>query len=772
MNAIQVATAIYNTLINLIGGFVTGQYTVTLQTTSPSSVYTPQYVKLVGLTQGANTPVAITPPVLSRIGSGTQAFVGLGAKQGVIAMSFPPASLISSGQYSSFTSQSNYAWPSGATTAQVYVWFSNPNNPAFGNENKTAGDPIPFGALPNTTTLGGNPVTYSGATGNFIGVRVLLAGTETELGVASAVTTALNALVATFFSSGFATFNQVSNEVVIFTGTTGIVGVTQGQWPTPSIATSLTGGTGQSYVGVNQNNTTGYVAINYDPVYEWIDTQNQLHQGTPGVPATAYIPIYTATGGGMIPAGSAAPVSSVIQVSVQPLSMTLKTSSITGTDLDVAIYRTISGATVGNQVYYRITPSTAPLFNQPSSTTALTYADFSSDTSVQSNQLLYTTGGVIPNSAPPACSYILNHQNRLWLSGLENPDELWYSETWESGFSVNFSNLQQVLLNPIVGTAVGGPIVALASMDSYLIIFQENQIWYIQGNGPDPTGANGFYSPPQIVASSSQIGCRDPASVVLQPNGVMFKSTQGFWLLGRDLSLKYIGAAVKAYNSDVVTSACALTQNTQVNFLSNTGTTLTYDWYYDSWGTFTTQGLDSVNDAFGNFTFVTSNGAIWVQVPNQYIDGDGTPVIMSITTAWLKINGIQGFGRVWKAFLEGYFYGSQPYSIQIAYNYVTTPVDNFTFNNGAGGTTVGLWGGSPTWGAFIWGEDGTSTVTYSDQIQLVVYPSNQPCESIQFTITDLPPVPANNTWSLNALDLELGVRRGGMKQLGNNQRVG
>jgi hypothetical protein len=252
----------------------------------------------------------------------------------------------------------------------------------------------------------------------------------------------------------------------------------------------------------------------------------------------------------------------------------------------------------------------------------------------------------------------------------------------------------------------------------------------------------------------------------------MFKSTQGFWLLGRDLSLKYVGAPVKTYNSDVVNSAVALANNSQINFLSGSGTTLMYDWYYDSWATFSTNGTDSIIDVNGVFNMITESGSVWTQTSGEYVDGDGTPVTMSIQTAWLKPGNVQGFQRVWKVFLEGQFYGAQPYQVQIAYNYNPTIVDTFILNLGAGTASIGTWGGSVTWGANIWGEDGTAGTVYANQIQLEVRPSNQLCESIQLTITDLAPVPASETWSLNALDLEIGVRRGGMKRIGNPQRLG
>jgi hypothetical protein len=786
MTAIQIATALYA----FLQASYSATYLISYTPISQTNVAQPQYIYV---SNDQLIAAGFFPPVLNRVSTATQVYIGNGVAKAIAGISTPPANLISSGQYGSFGAMNSNGT---AAVVQTYFWFNNSANQTVGNETLVATDPMPFGMLAGSGTANGYPVTYgSYASGGFqyIGIEVTLAAGDTAQAVAAKVVLALTALQTGPYVGGI--LSDPYNGAFISTQHGNVVEIqspTSGAFPIIQPANYPTTTIGQGYVGTVVNNSNQpYAEINYSAVREWIDSQNQLHQSAPSEPATAYIPTYQATGlpatlpanaSNIIPAGSAVPVSAVVQLGVQPLSLTLKTAALTGTELDTAIYRTISGATVGNQIYYRITPSTSPLFNQPTSTIAIAYADYSGDgesstatgttaTGVQANQLLYTTGGVQPNAAPPACSYVLNHQNRLWLTGLENPDELWYSETWESGFAVNFTSAQQVLLNPIVGAAVGGPIVALASMDSYLIVFQENQIWYIQGYGPDPTGGNGLFSPPQIVASSSQIGCRDPQSVVLMPNGVMFKSTQGFWLLGRDLQLRYVGAAVKGYNADVVTSSAALANNSQINFLSNSGTTLMYDWYYDSWATFTTNGLDSVLDATGTFNMITSSGAIWYQVNGQYIDGDGSPVLMGITTAWLKPQNVQGFQRIWRILLEGLFYGSQQYNVTIAYNYGAI-VDNFPVFVGAGGAQVGVWGQSATWGEFPWGEDAGSATTYANQIQLRIDNSNQLCESLQLSISDLPPVPVNQTWSLNALDLVLGVRSGGFKRIGPPQSVG
>ena len=53
---------------------------------------------------------------------------------------------------------------------------------------------------------------------------------------------------------------------------------------------------GQGYVGQNVTNTQGYAVINYTGVYEWVDNQNELHQSTPSVFTSVYIPVSATTG--------------------------------------------------------------------------------------------------------------------------------------------------------------------------------------------------------------------------------------------------------------------------------------------------------------------------------------------------------------------------------------------------------------------------------------------------------------------------------------------
>jgi hypothetical protein len=85
---------------------------------------------------------------------------------------------------------------------------------------------------------------------------------------------------------------------------------------------------------------------------------------------------------------------------------------------------------------------------------------------------------------------------------------------------------------------------------------------------------------------TTTVGCANPNSIAIIPQGIVCQSNKGIWLLGRDLSTSYIGAAVEEYTtSNVVLSAQTVPGTNQVKFVMNSGVVLMYDYYYNQWGT-------------------------------------------------------------------------------------------------------------------------------------------------------------------------------------------
>jgi hypothetical protein len=80
---------------------------------------------------------------------------------------------------------------------------------------------------------------------------------------------------------------------------------------------------------------------------------------------------------------------------------------------------------------------------------------------------------------------------------------------------------------------VGVNVTALAELDDKLIAFGDNSTYVISGDGPEPTGANNSFSAPFKV--SADVGCSRPDTITTIPQGLMFVSQKGIFLLDRGM---------------------------------------------------------------------------------------------------------------------------------------------------------------------------------------------------------------------------------------------
>jgi hypothetical protein len=213
---------------------------------------------------------------------------------------------------------------------------------------------------------------------------------------------------------------------------------------------------------------------------------------------------------------------------------------------------------------------------------------------------------------------------------------------------------------------------------------------------------------------------------VMTPQGLMYQSDKGIWLLGRNLQTQYIGADVEAYNSDNVLSAVTVPGTNQVRFTLDSGVTLMYDYYYNQWGTFTNVPAIS-STLFENLhTYLDSYGRVLQETPGVYLD-NGSPVLMKFTTSWLAMGGLQGFQRAYQLMFLGTFYTPHKLNVSIAYDYNPSPeqqtvitADNYS----------APWGGDPNWG----GSDAWGGASQVEQWRLFL--QKQKTQAIQVTVQE------------------------------------
>lgn len=470
-------------------------------------------------------------------------------------------------------------------------------------------------------------------------------------------------------------------------------------------------------------------------VYCWTDNFGQVHRSAPSTLATI-----TLSGGG-----------SAQQFTVTAPTLRLTEKKSPRVDVVVEIYRT----TVGGSIHYLVKSSTAaqnPKFNDTTADTVTFVIDntCTNDTNLTSNPILYTESGVVENIVPPPCRYLTHTKNRVILNNSEDPNEFWYSKQFVSGEGLGFSDFFKIRLDPL-----GGDPVGLFPMDDKIIFFKSNKIYFISGDGPTDTGEQNTFTEPQLIASD--LGLRDPQSIVLTPLGLMFQSAKGKYLLDRGLNLQYIGAAVEAYDSYTVTSADLIESQNQVRFLTN-GPCLVYDTYYQQWSTFDNhQGKDAILWN-GTYSYLRESlGHVYQEAIDHYLD-DNKTIQLQIETPWIKVGGIQNFQRMRRLHVIGDYFSEHQLNVEVAYDYFNAYLDQLTWDPAVSSIASG------TYGTGLYGSESIYGGTSDNVYQVRFHLPRQKCQSIKFKFSNIQPATSSGkALALSNIQLECALKVGQMK---------
>ena len=500
-----------------------------------------------------------------------------------------------------------------------------------------------------------------------------------------------------------------------------------------TITNTIPGATTNATVGTMTSGGIDAGDYQYIAVWKWQDNQGFVHRSTTSVPEAVTV------------SGSNQSVS----IGVPILSLTNKPGVV------LEVYRNES---LG-EIFYKVTSTENPTFNIINNDgyyTHVFFVDTVSDADLINNELLYTTGGVLDNNSPPPCSIITTYKNRLFIAGLDNKQLIQYSKISppdQKDFAAGFSDLFTIELD-----ARGGDITSLSALDDKLIIFKEKEIYYINGDGPNNTGAGSTFIEPQLV--TTDVGCNNANSVVTMPNGLMFKSDKGIYLLNRGMQVSYIGAPVEEFNDLTIASAVLLNSVNQVRFVTEDGVALVYDYYFDQWSTFT--NYESVDcDIFqNNFVLLRDTGFV-LQEGSGYADGyDGgtqhIPLVME--TANFSLAGLNGFQRVYRAHLLGEYKGTHNTVVSFAYDYSPVYTDSATFD---GYDVIGQYsyGAIGPYGQAHGDVYGGNYVPYQFRIHL----KQQKCTAVRMKIEDTQTSPFNEGFNVSALTLQVGIKPTGYK---------
>ncbi len=397
---------------------------------------------------------------------------------------------------------------------------------------------------------------------------------------------------------------------------------------------------------------------------------------------------------------------------------------------EIILYRASAGT---GGVYYRCA-------NIPNSSLYLDVAqsitDTASDADLLNNERLYTTGGVLESDATPNAKFSTSGGNRLFLGGLEEQDEVAFSNKQIFGEAVSFNGFNRIRVSS-GASADKTPISALGYMDAKLIIFRQQSIYFVQGDGPNLLGI-GDFTEPEII--SSDVGCTEPRSVVNTPNGLMFKSRKGIYLLSRNLVVEYIGAAVEEFNQYNVMAAIISDKFNEARFYLSNNDCLVYNFLFQSWSTFKNQTTVDA-DIWQGSPVVLNSSKVFKETENTYLDNGASGFYsMKFTSPWLKLDLVQGYVRCYQLWIIGDYKSSHTLKCRVYVDYDSSTYEDYSlvYNN-------------------------SSSPQYQFQISL----PNQKVESIKFEIYDEAQSGNGESYDLSNIQVEVGMKAGGYKLAAN-----
>jgi len=266
-------------------------------------------------------------------------------------------------------------------------------------------------------------------------------------------------------------------------------------------------------------------------------------------------------------------------------------------------------------------------------------------------------GGVLENLAPPPGSIMIANESRLFVAGIpEFPDEVWYSKQRTDGCVVAFNDSLRMLIPP-----EGGDITAMAIAHETLYVFRETALYSMPGDGFTNAGGGQNFGPNRQL--SRDVGAVSQRSIAVGPFGVLFKSSKGWYVVDKSESVKYVGGDVSDYDAETVAAVHVVKAQHQARIVLSSTRMLVWDYLVDRWAEWTV--ADGIDAAIwlGQYVYLTSTG------PKIEAAVSGANYGIDMETAWIKLNDLQGSGRIRRALILGEWLSGVHVRVRTAYDY-------------------------------------------------------------------------------------------------------
>jgi hypothetical protein len=237
------------------------------------------------------------------------------------------------------------------------------------------------------------------------------------------------------------------------------------------------------------------------------------------------------------------------------------------------------------------------------------------------------------------------------------------------------------------------------------------------------------------------------------PDGIMFKSDKGIYLLDRSLGVNYIGADVADYNHLTITSAIVLEDVNEVRFTTSDGACLVYNYLFRQWSTFSNYEAVSALNLSGEYYHLKSNGTVFKE-SDAYLD-NGAKIKMTIETSWIATAGLQGFQRLKEWSILGDYLSDHYTKVKLFYDYEGYASETVYFNVDED-LDISYYGDGVYGSSTVYGSGSSSVYQFSHK------PRRQKCQAVKLRIEDLDTktLGGGGSFNLVTLSLDIGVKGG------------
>ena len=415
------------------------------------------------------------------------------------------------------------------------------------------------------------------------------------------------------------------------------------------------------------------------------------------------------------------PGASKAALSIAALTVTRKTGS--SRPPAVEVWRTVLITATGDPPFY-LTTSKDPaavgdngyVANDATSGGFLAaFSDNFIDATLQTKETNPENGSFLEFLPPPPATIVFTDDTRLLLLGVAgDPDRGWYSRERNIGEIASFHDGLTFDIPPD-----GGDVTAGWFQDGVLYVGRQYALYALPGSGLDNLGQGQGFGPARIV--SLDVGPVSQEAQALTPVGTLFKSAKGWQLLERSGTVRYIGGPVSSFDADTVLAMHVITAKHQVRILTNNRMIL---WDYrgavdtnaqdfgGNWSEWTvSDGLDACLWQ-GQYVYLTATGPKLEQSALS-----GLTYGIDAETSWIKLNDLQGFGKVGALELLGEYRGAGLVRVRVARDYQYDGSGNVVYYDDK------AWSPSP------------ATVGSALQVRHSPSASNGNCEAIKIRIT-------------------------------------